>query len=59
MKSVQRSLFAMLMVALAACSEDPVGIPRETPREFTFSETRLADASVTFGLKFYREVAAA
>ena len=58
MKSVQRSLYAMLVVALAACSEDPVAIPRETPREFTFSEARLADASVTFGLKFYREVAA-
>ena len=58
MKSVQRPLYAMLMVAFAACSEDPVAIPRETPREFTVSETRLADASVSFGLKFYREVAA-
>ncbi|MEX2284729.1 MAG: serpin family protein [Gemmatimonadota bacterium] len=56
---MQRSIFAMLVTVLVACAEDPSGPPRETPREFTLAESQVADASISFGLKLYREVAAA
>jgi serpin B len=59
MKYVYRSFYAIWMVTLPACAQDPTATPRETPREFTVAEARLADASINFGLKFYREVAGA
>jgi serine protease inhibitor len=58
MKGMQRSKYAILLM-LVGCAKDPSGPAREIPREFTQTEARLADASVSFGLKFYREVAGA
>ncbi len=57
MKLLDRSSRVVLLFGLASCSTDPSGPPRETPREFTLSESKLADASVTFGLQLYRDVA--
>src|SRR5688500_15491888 len=59
MKCMQRSKYAILLVLLFGCAKDPSGPAREIPREFTQAEARLADASTSFGLKFYREVAGA
>jgi serine protease inhibitor len=58
MKSLKRSMFVILASALVACSQDPSGPAREQPRAFTLAETKLAEASVGFGLTLYRQVAA-
>jgi len=52
-------LSSFLIVSfLAACGEPSAPEPRDPARSFTVQESRLADASVGFGLRLYRQVAA-
>ena len=61
--TIQRPSIIALFVLLAACANDPEGPPRtqeparETPRNFTLQEAKLASASVDFGIGLYEKVA--
>lgn len=57
-----RKMFVLLAAALAACDSDSSGPAQETPREqvraLTVQESKLAEASVGFGLKLFQETVA-
>jgi serine protease inhibitor len=59
--AARRAVYTSFLFAFLAACADPgepaqQEPPRETPRNFTLQEAKLADASVGFGLQLYRRV---